>query len=251
MKPLPSHNHDDLLLDRLADGELGGDEYRRLLASLDDRPGGWKRCALALLEAQALRKELDGVVPDSNTIGLAAASQTSRRGRARVNVNLVTLALAVTASFLLAFGLGVWLRGGLPVPRPGVAETVPPMTHAEKPATSPQAAAQTPGTNTPAGGQPRARVSINRLPAGSMTLLVDNGSETGEEMQLPVYDISQVDDTWLQPSPTVPQHVVEKLRSSGLQVRQRRRMVPFELDGQRVIVPMDEVEVVPVSVSYQ
>ena len=52
----PSEN-DDALFDRLVDGELSDFERQRLLASLDDPQGvwrdqGWRRCALAFLEAQ-------------------------------------------------------------------------------------------------------------------------------------------------------------------------------------------------------
>jgi hypothetical protein len=52
---------DDVKLDRLVDGELSADEYRALVASLDEEPGGWRRCALAFLEAQALAGEISGV----------------------------------------------------------------------------------------------------------------------------------------------------------------------------------------------
>ena len=50
--------NDDILFDRLVDGELSGGERRALLESLDARPQGWRRCALAFLEAQSWRKEL-------------------------------------------------------------------------------------------------------------------------------------------------------------------------------------------------
>ena len=49
---------DPRVFDRLADGELGPADERALLAALDDEPGAWRRCALALLEAQAWRREL-------------------------------------------------------------------------------------------------------------------------------------------------------------------------------------------------
>ena len=49
---------DDIRFDRLVDGELSAEEYRTLLAALDDEPGGWRRCALAFLEAQSLGREL-------------------------------------------------------------------------------------------------------------------------------------------------------------------------------------------------
>src|SRR5438132_8057875 len=53
---------DDTRFDRLVDGEMTLDEYQALLASLDDEPGGWRRCALAFLEGQALKFELNGVL---------------------------------------------------------------------------------------------------------------------------------------------------------------------------------------------
>src|SRR6185436_10354122 len=53
-KPL----NDDFLLDRLVDGELSGSERRQLLESFDKRPEGWRRCALAFLEAQSWREEM-------------------------------------------------------------------------------------------------------------------------------------------------------------------------------------------------
>ena len=45
---------DDHRFDLLADGELSEAQRRELLAGLDDEPGGWRQCATAFLEAQAL-----------------------------------------------------------------------------------------------------------------------------------------------------------------------------------------------------
>ncbi len=45
-------------LDRLVDGRLGDEAYRELLCQIDADPNGWKQCALAFLEHQALEKEL-------------------------------------------------------------------------------------------------------------------------------------------------------------------------------------------------
>src|SRR5688500_12364420 len=45
-------------LDLLADGELGDDRRRELLSRLDEQPDGWRRCAMAFLEAQDWRREM-------------------------------------------------------------------------------------------------------------------------------------------------------------------------------------------------
>lgn len=46
--------------DRVVDDELSPSERRELLAQLEARPELWRGCALAFLEAQALRRELRG-----------------------------------------------------------------------------------------------------------------------------------------------------------------------------------------------
>ena len=51
-------NEQELRLDRLVDGELSAQEYRALLAALDEEPDSWRRCAMAFLEAQTLGQEL-------------------------------------------------------------------------------------------------------------------------------------------------------------------------------------------------
>src|SRR5260370_8705607 len=43
---------DPILIDRLVDGELGEAERRELLLRLESNPDGWRRCALAFIEAQ-------------------------------------------------------------------------------------------------------------------------------------------------------------------------------------------------------
>src|SRR5262245_44335403 len=102
---LPEHP----LLDRLVDGELDGEERRKLLARLDATPDGWKRCALAFLEAQAWREVLKAPSP----VRARRPIVSPRR-------------LALAASLLAAFGAG-WLAH----PRP--AEKNAPMTAAARP----------------------------------------------------------------------------------------------------------------------
>ncbi len=52
---------DELRFDLLVDGELNDVERHQLLASLDQEPGAWRRCALAFLEAQAWQQSMRGM----------------------------------------------------------------------------------------------------------------------------------------------------------------------------------------------
>ena len=46
----------DALIDRIVDGGMTPDELRAAVVRLDRDPGGWKRCAVAFLEAQVLNE---------------------------------------------------------------------------------------------------------------------------------------------------------------------------------------------------
>jgi hypothetical protein len=242
---------DDTLLDRLADGELSGFEYRQLLASLDHRPDGWKRCALALLEAQALRGELRSLAaeqpPHDKPPHKADSFQIKGGGGSKVH--WVTLTLSVAASFLLALGIGMWLRGAFsPSPSPTLHVAKQPSQ-----APRPEEGSAVPDTDELADQPPdtRARETENAvLPRGSMTLVVDGGEGESEEVELPVYDVSAVDPAWFEGA-TVSQADAEALEASGFQLLQQRGFVPFDLDGRCVLVPMEQVEIVPVSAVLQ
>src|SRR5205823_4263901 len=64
-KPLNEGNLDEHLFDLLADGELTDESRRELLGRLDRESDGWRRCALAFLEAQAWRGESRSIVRES------------------------------------------------------------------------------------------------------------------------------------------------------------------------------------------
>ena len=46
------------LIDLFAEGELESDAHQELFRNLDQDPTGWKRCALALMETQALKRSI-------------------------------------------------------------------------------------------------------------------------------------------------------------------------------------------------
>jgi hypothetical protein len=116
----PSNDDRDRLIDRLVDGELPGAERRALLALLDAEPDrdGWRRVALAFLEAQCWR---EAVAPAPATVA-AQPPVLSARGARRWPRLAAPLALA--AGLLAAFALGWAARPEVePRPSPGGAES--------------------------------------------------------------------------------------------------------------------------------
>src|SRR5689334_2848530 len=95
----------DPRLNRLIDGELSPTEYRAFLSALDDEPGGWRRCALALLESQALSDEL---IDLRRTLDSPANVSANNRIVLTHPAGVSPLSLlAIAASFFVAFALGI------------------------------------------------------------------------------------------------------------------------------------------------
>jgi len=225
---------DDARFDRLVDGELSGDEYRALLASLDEESDGWRRCALAFLEAQALAGEL-GLVRQS--LGLrdhrTGNSQAVPGSRGKWG-DFLSL-MAVAAGLLLAFSLGIvaprifssWRQ------EPQFAGNLP---------------TQRPGTDTSDG----ARYEMRR-PVGNSRLVMDGpGDETTQAGQVPVYEVGQDLDQFLsRGQPALGPELIEYFRQHGYDVQHEQQYFPAPLeDGREVIVPVDGYQFTPVQRRY-
>ncbi|MDZ4780159.1 MAG: hypothetical protein SGJ19_07905 [Planctomycetia bacterium] len=224
-------------IDLLVDGELDETRRRELLLRLENTPGAWRRCALAFLEAQAWRQASGAmlaepllVTPASLTVAVTSEPGASHSFWRSSWGNL----LAVAASFGVAFALGAWYRSQDGDKLKLVVD----------------------GTGSRSAPDPDASV-VSDAPADPnsyVTLLVD-GVADGEsnQMQLPVRawgDIAA--DSFAQQPMAIPDSLVEEIEQAGHTVRQRRQLVPVDLqDGRRMIVPMDEVQIVPVSRTFQ
>jgi hypothetical protein len=211
------HRHNDLMLDldRLVDGELSGDQRRSLLTSLDDIPNGWRRCALAFLEAQTWREAAaDSFSPPATSLARPVTSTRPTWHR-----SLLTW-LAMAASFLLAFALGLALR--------------------EWPARFFLPA----GSNNQIASQGNA----SRLPneaSPAPTTLEGESNERVETVWLPLAEEEDFSDN----SPT---QLARKLEALGHQVQRRQELWPIELgQGQRWVLPIDRLDVRYVGDEYQ
>ena len=141
--------------------------------------------------------------------------------------------LAMSASFLLALGLGAYVRG-----------LRWPATVAPEPGEVARAGAPPKAVETPSPAS--ASVATDNSPWQTITVPVSVGPEGATEtVRLPARVADHLDPQWLEHVPSVmPREVLEALEQSGHQVEQQRRLVPVRLqDGRQLVVPVDQVEV--------
>lgn len=240
-------NSDEARFDRLVDGELSPAEYRALLASLDDEPGGWKRCALAFLEAQALGTELSGI---RRSLPVAEALEHETRDadfaasgqpvgwRAPWRGQVPSL-LAIAASFLLVFCVGVAAPRLWSIRR----------QEASSGGNLSRSSALASG-NAPSGE--RADQSGPRE-IGNLRLVMEGLETEGRDAgHVPVYEVlGDVDQLLANDRPALAPELVELLRQRGYDVRREQRYFPAPLDdGRQIIVPVEGYQITPVGRRY-
>lgn len=201
-------------VDRLASGEIDPAARRELFAWLDDEPRRWRRCALALLEARELEQALgdwNAEVPlaaPSRRVGIVHQSNAghqlnaSRRRLSRHGAR----ALALAASLLIAFGLGVGARGFWPE-----------------------------STHTPSAANHKAQDTMAKAERVAQT-----ESPRAVHTQLsamPAATDSRGADALISP------YVRSQLERRGYEVESRHAVVPVKLpDGRRVMLPVDQYQ---------
>lgn len=210
------------LLDLLVDGELSESQRRELLAWCEREPDGWRRCALAFLDAQSWSSVLGQMARgDSGAAGRSlsddplwaapsAGAPAVEPPKPPIAPSWLSPALALAASVLVAFSLGLWARGGL------------------------------------SGGDPAIAAKGAR---GNVRLVADGPVRAGDGRQMPVAEEQRMNDDWLSGQPAaMPREIEQALERLGHRVRQQRQLVPIPLgDGRRVMVPVDQIDVQPMT----
>ncbi len=219
---------DDWIFDQLVDGELGESDRRELLAQLDAKPDGWRRCALAFLEGQSLQQELRALAASQRPTPAAVAARPAVRSRGWRQRTAAVANLA--AGFLVAITLVFLVReySGPPAPAPG-----------EVAATG----------NTDAQGSTGAAAAasqVGRSPSGgwqTVTLAPDADAE--QLVHLPVTERAAIDEDWLETLPeAIPADILRALERTGHRVERQRQLLPVPLeDGRQLVVPVDQVEI--------
>jgi len=117
-----NENHRNLddarLIDRLVDGELSERKRRELLLSFENQSGGWRRCALAFLEAQVFHQALSlEAAPAAVSLAVRPIRRHPRSRLWRPMARMTALA----ASLAAAFALGWTYHRGLEQTHPVIA----------------------------------------------------------------------------------------------------------------------------------
>lgn len=204
------------LIDRLVDGELSAEQRRELLASLDAEPAAWRECAVAFLEAQTWRASLADLGRATVAAPRAAVEPRPRRFAP------ATAWAAVAATALLAFGLGT---------------IVPGLESRENPLGPTQAVAEPSPAEIEAARNPE-----------SLTLFVQDDRGKRRRISAPLIDAAEFDQQFGLRFPSrVTPALRQRLEGQGYQVSTRRRYAPlFSEHGQPLVVPVEDLQLVPV-----
>jgi len=247
-------NTDDTRFDRLVDDELSEEERRELLGQLDDEPGGWRRCALAFLEAQCWRETL-GEMPDlrdSLSAALRPAEENAGETPAlHVDVpqrspwlGQLKMLSAMAASFLVAMWLGTMAhRAWVGHPRVSAGTDtsgeIANIAKGLRPLVTP---------NQPDSGLASAplRSGVGPSPWHIVTVSApSDGQHPRASIDVPAIERNTIDEQWVQSvPPAIPDNVLQALARTGHQIEQQREFVPVPLkDGRQLVVPVDRVNV--------
>ncbi len=259
---------DDQAIDLLVDGELGEEQRRELLAELDVKPGGWRRCALAFLEDQCWRHTCGSInedmkrqpttpppspeltspeltSPQQKTPSTPRKSGDQRRRRPSAVARATGALLAMGACIFFGMGLASLIRDVDQKGRPGVS-----------PGGSQQAAMFAATPTNPQDGQLIHDNKNNKvfLPGKyqTVTITAKRPDGTTRSIQLPAVVQNNIDVTRLREIPSaIPPELVRAFAKAGHDVHQSRRLVPFLMkDGRRLVVPVDQLDVHYVSTPY-
>ena len=245
-------------IDRLVDGELDEQHERELLARLDQTPDGWRRCALAFLEARTWRRELRRLMEPAHR-DRTRATPARPPQRARHAVRLA----ALCATWLVAFGLGAgsaWLTFLQQAESRSVSPRAVAVAERGKTASEQSAVVASRPDNQPTGERPSDAVRTNPSVkpdaadrSESVRLLVQHGSGQTEVVDVPVIDVLRADELWRLERDPAAERLRKRLERLGHRVRTQRWLIPVPLrDGRQLVVPVEELDVQPARfASYQ
>ena len=261
-------------LERLVDGELQDDEYRQVLARIDDSPDQWRRLAMAFLENQALSRELRTWVVAESPAGDFDRSRSSDQNCANVTTSAYEVtstsvdglrqkgsegkswpSMLAAATAGLVVGWTMFARGPLDEPLdgqvggPSIGPRVSDATgSASMTPLSPEAQELADVPNTTWSGSRSHKTWEDPWDTDERPLIFVRGqrSTTDGSVSLPVY--GQSESHARQPMQSaITGEMQERLSRAGKRVERRWHYRQLRLPtGESLVVPVEEVNVLPV-----
>lgn len=246
---------DELLIERLVDGELSDEEREDLLYRLDEKIDGWRFCALSFLEAQSFRSALKNMTNTNEKTPIAA--RLPRQKDSGIHVRKFSTkawhnsALSAAAGFLIAaVGFGIFANFGsspsAPVPVNDLAQTSEPTRsnlEGLQPVASQESRVASSPRNVPVDVNPD-----HRLLAGSVvpkTVVLNNPSQGLSNITTTCEEVDDYNpQTFQVANSVIPQEVVNHMYNVGGSVDAHRDEYRFPLDNGRVLIlPVDTYNV--------
>jgi hypothetical protein len=232
MKPLG-----DEFIDRVVDGGLTPAELRGAIERLDRDADGWKRCAVAFLEAQCWRESMRAMEQPAGAPMLGRSASLHQSAAFSTRAQLRFLRRPIAAGIIAAsFALG-WLGHAARTRSVAGAST---MAAAVQPVYAPASQVD----SSPALGRRDDQYPQTWADVARPVMRLRVGSESAQA-EVPILAGPGINEEWLrnQPPP-VNEHSLVVLQQHGYQVDQRRRLITTTLpDGRRVAVPIDQVQI--------
>lgn len=209
-------------MDRLVEGELDEPSRRALLLRLDAQPDGWRRLALAFLEAQAWRSALGAVAAE----GLEPSPRPTRRATPWTAARpWLARAAGILAVFAVGWGLG---RSNQPPAHDpsGGAGVIVATTHPADPVPPPVPIPAADPTPAPVPERPPA-------------------PEVPEEyVQAPAPASASAPPADSAAALLLSRQAQERLRQRGFEVQRRPALAAVQLqDGRQAVIPVEDVMV--------
>src|SRR5436189_691179 len=220
-------------VDRLVCGELDETARQQLLTWLEAEPARWRICGVAFLEAQAWSRAIerwpradDGAGGSSSAILRLAPDGPRKRRHALVH------RATIGAAVVIAFGLGLAFRD-FSTPAQRAAETA--AVSGDVPGTTGQDLPD--GDSNPASKQESVLATLN--------VETGNGFGHSTPIHFPVVPAA-IDENRVQELAEIPDYVRQQWERRGYKVSLERRFLFAKLaDGQKVVVPVDQLRVNP------
>jgi len=243
------------LIDQMVDGGMLPGELRKCIERLDAAPEGWRRCALAFLEAQSWAdafRSMDATIAEDapsipadapltsfTTLNPAPIRRTADRRR-----YLIATALAAGVA-LVAFTLG-WLGHG--VHTRSVLERSALIALAgdlKTPEEQSDEAGQLAAPSETVQPDSIASLPTDRLPTVREVARLRIGTGDVTAAEIPIFAGPGVSQRWLlEQPPPVSEHDRVIWQRQGYELEQKRKLLSVPLaDGRRATVPVDHVQV--------